>query len=299
MRRAPDAAAYAALGALVICWGGAFLFMRVAAVETGGGFVAAARSWLGAGFVLGAALMMRRSLPRDRRRIAFAAWIGFTGVALPFSLLAFASERLDSGVVGVLIAGVPLFVAPLSHMLSPLLNLDERVTPMRALGLLIGAAGVGAIFGLDTLAQIGSADTLAQLACVAAALSYAVSSVSIRAAPPSDPVGVAALQLAFGALYLTPLGLMSLPTEPPSPAAIAALVALGVAATGLAMVLRVYVIREAGPVFLSTVGYLLPLVALLLGWLVLGERFEAGDLLGAGLILSGVAMAQGLFERRV
>ncbi len=300
MRRAPDVWSYAALAALALVWGHAFLFMKIAGSELSPEAVAAARAAIGGLAVAGVALLLARAPPRRSRVYAFSAWIGLVGVAAPFALLAFATQRVPSGVVGVYMSTVALFVAPLAHVLSPALRLDDRLTPTRAFGLGVGAVGVACVFGLDTLLRLGDADAIGQLAALAAALCYAVASISIRAMPEGDPIPVAGIQLGVGALLLAPFILPGAAAAPDwsalSWAVWAALLALSVAATGFAMVLRVYVIATVGSIFLSSVGYLVTLVALFAGWAFAGESFSAADLLGAALIVLGVAIAQGLLK---
>lgn len=294
MRRAPDASIHFSVAAAVLLWSHAFLWMKVAGAEMDAAFVAGARVMIGAATVIVIAAALRRSPPMRWPVVGWCGLISVLSVALPFALLAWAAQRLPSGVVGLFLAGIPLIVLPLAHALSPVLGLNERLSARKPVGILVGAAGVLAVFGPESFANLQSSDTLAQLACLAAAACYALGSISIRAMPQTEPIGASVAQLTFASLLLAPFAWSAAPTQEISVESWAALAALGVGATGLAMILRVYVISTAGPVFFSAAGYLVPLCALLAGWFWADERFETLDLIGAALILGGVAIAQGL-----
>lgn len=294
MRRPPDAGTYTALAVMVAVWGGAFLLMKIGARHADPVFVAGARTWIGAAFVTAAATLLARRLPTERRILAWCALAGLLSVVIPFIAFAWAAARLPSGVVGLFIAVIPLVILPLSHVLSDALDLNERMTVEKAAGVLIGAAGVALIFGPGVFANLGSSDAIAQLVCLLGAISLAAGAISIRAMPKTDPIGAAAAQLLFGSVIVAPFALSTAPDLTAMPLeGWAALTALGALASGLAIILRVYVISTAGPVFMSTTGYLVPLAAVLIGWLIAGERFTSGDLAGGALVLLGVAVSRG------
>lgn len=292
-----DRGPFAAVVFLVLVWGTAFFAMKVAVAEAAPSFVAGARTWFGAAAVMGAALLLGRRLPTDRRVWAWCAFIGMLSIALPFSLLAWAAQHTESGVIGVYMAVIPLVILPLAHVLSPTLGLGEIMTLEKAIGVLIGFLGVMCLFGFEGLSALGTASAQAQLACLGAALAYAFGSISIRAMPRADPIVVAGLQLCFGALYIAPFAVLAWPSEPLSFGVWSAILILGLGATGAAMTLRVYVIGEKGPVYLSTVGYLVPLTALATGALFGAEQFGASDMLGAALIFAGLAVSRGALTR--
>lgn len=297
----PNARVYGALGLMVVVWGFAFLLMKIATQEAAPGFVAGARAAIAAGAAGLAVLLLGRSRLPPRALWPWCALIGFLGVSAPFAFLTWAAPRLPSGVVGVYMAAVPLFVLPLAHFLSPVFGLGERMTAAKALGVTIGAAGVAVLFGPQRFADLGRADALASAACLAAALCLAMSAVAIRALPETrgraDPVGVAFLQLAFGAAFLAPLAIPAAPSAGLSIETWAVLLALGIAVTALPTALRVYVITNAGAVFMSTAGYLVPITALVVGWSLGGERFAPREILGAVTILIGVGIAQNAHRR--
>lgn len=195
---------------------------------------------------------------------------------------------------------IPLFVLLLSHFLSPVLRLNERMTAATAMGVCLGAIGIAILFGPERLADLGRADALASLVCLASCFGTAISSITIRVItrrePKPDLVGVAFLQLLFGTLFLAPLAVQATPDAPLSTATWATLLALGVATTGIPTILRVFVVKSAGPVFMSTAGYLVPVTALIVGWAFVGESFSSRELVGAAIILLGVGTAQGLLR---
>ena len=132
-----------------------------------------------------------------------------------------------------------------------------------------------------------------RLACVAAASCYGISSVLMRRLPPVDPLGLATMLLVVAALIVVPTALVQegLP-KPPGPEGWIIIAVLGLIPTAAANLLRVMVIRSAGPVFMSLTNYQVPIWSVLLGVLFLAEPLPSSLLLAMMLILSGVAISQ-------
>jgi drug/metabolite transporter (DMT)-like permease len=131
------------------------------------------------------------------------------------------------------------------------------------------------------------------MACLAATLSYALSSILTRRCPPVDPIALAALAMAVGAMALIPamLWVDGLPDwQPGIPGR--AILFLGFVPTALAALLRVLVIRSAGAVFMTTVNYQVPLWSVLFGWAVLDEVLPLRFFAALALILAGLAVSQ-------
>lgn len=285
--RRPDATSYAMVAALVLIWGTTFLLVKFALVEAPPMMVAAARILIGGAAVIPFALATGRALPRGRGRWIGAGAVGVFSLAVPMSLLAWAQQVVPSGIVGVYMAVIPLLVLPLAHVFSP----GETMTARKLSGFLVGFAGIALLMGWETLIALGSADGLAQLACLGAALSYAAGSIMIRRTPKTDPIALSALGFVFGALIITPFAVASWPAEPLSAQTWTIFLAIGIVSTGLAMILRVTIISSVGSVFMSSVGYLVPVTALAAGVMVGGETLTGRDLLACALILAGLAIA--------
>lgn len=187
-------------------------------------------------------------------------------------------------------AAVALIVLPLAHFLVP----GEHLTLRKALGFLLGFAGVVVLIGGQAFASTGAAlETFGRLACVGAAACYALSSVLVRRLPAVDAIGLATLLLIIGAMVVIPAAwLREGPPPMPDRQTLAVLLILGVVQTATANVLRVLVIRSAGPTFMSLTNYQVPLWSVLLGAVILGEPLPPSLLLALVLILSGLALSQ-------
>jgi len=285
--RTPTLASYAMVAALVAIWGTTFLLVGFALVEATPTQVAAARVLIGGAAVVPFALMTGRKMPRGRGRWIGAAAIGVLSLAVPMSLLAWAQQVVPSGIAGVYMAVIPLIVLPLAHFFSP----GEEMTARKMAGFSIGFLGILMLIGWETLTSLGSASGLAQLACLGATLSYAVGSIMTRRTPATDPIALSALGFMIGGLLLAPFAIGAWPVEPLSAQTWAILIGIGVISTGAAMILRVAVISSVGSVFMSSVGYLVPITALAVGVAFGGETLTLSDGAACARILIGRAVA--------
>lgn len=283
------------LCALGMIWGASFMAVSVALQGVGPLTVVAVRLSLGAVFLLALCRTTGRGLPRRRgpeagRLWAFIVAMGLFSNALPFFLLSWGQQVVASGFAGVCMAAVPLLVLPLAHFLVP----GERMHMRRAIGFVMGTLGVAVLIGPEALRSTGAEfEMLARLACVGAAGCYAVGSIFTRLAPEVDRLSLAAAVLTVAAVVFTPYALVAegLP-EMPQGRTLWALVYLGLLPTGVAQILLVQVIRDAGPVFLSLVNYQVPIWSIIFGAVVLFEALPPSLYLGLALILGGVALSQ-------
>ena len=251
--------------------------------------VACARTTLGALALLGLRAALQRPWPAfDRRLLKYLAFIGVLNTALPFALLSWGQQYVPSAFAGISMAALPLFVLPLAHVFS-----DEVMTSRRLIGVLVGFLGALVLIGPGVL-RIGTGwEPLGQLACLAAAMSYAVASIMTRRCPPIDPIAMAELTLVVGSLVLIPAMLLveGLP-GPAGPVQMGAIVFLGLFPTALATLLRVTVIRSAGSVFMTLVNYQVPLWSVLFGAVILSETLPLRFFAALALILTGLAISQ-------
>jgi drug/metabolite transporter (DMT)-like permease len=286
------------LGMLSLLWGGSFFFVGVAVRELPPLTIVASRVALAALVLLPALHLMGQHLPRERK-----IWLAFFGMgllnnAIPFTLIVWGQGQIPSGLAAILNATTPISTAIAAHVFTH----DEKLTPNRILGVLLGVAGVAVMLGADLLSGLGQ-NLPAQGACLLATLSYACAGVFGRrfrrmAVPP--PV-TAAGQLLASTLLLMPLALlvdkpwnMALPGWP----VIAALLALAVLSTALAYVIFFRVMAAAGS-NVNLVTLLVPVSAILLGVLVLDESLLPRHLLGFGIIALGLLAIDGRVLRRL
>lgn len=264
--------------ALGVVWGIPYLLIRVAVDDISPVLVAFGRTLIGALLLLPVAAMRGVLLPALRRWKPLLAFT-LVEIALPWWLLGYAETRINSSTAGLLIATVPVIAAAMLAFSG-----HEALDRRRALGLAMGLAGVAALVGLD----IDMHNGLAVGAALATALGYAIGPIIIdRHLSDVSPLGVIAASLGLAALLYLPFLASARPAALPSSQALGSVVALGVVCTALAFLLFFALIAQVGPARATVITYLNPVVALMLGVLILDEPLTAGMLLGFALVLLG------------
>lgn len=275
--------------ALGVIWGGTFMVVSIALQGYGPLTVACARTTLGAAALLVLMRALNRPLPRfDGRMWKYLIVIGLLNTALPFALLSWGQQYVPSAFAGISMAALPLFVLPLAHIFT-----DEKLSTRNLVGVTLGFVGAVVLIGPSIL-RIGSGwEPLGQIACIAAALSYAISSIMTRRCPPIDPITMAALLLVVGAIALIPAMLIveGVPNIADRTSTIA-IIFLGIVPTALAALLRVYTIRSAGAVFLTLVNYQVPVWSMIFGAWILSEILPLRFFIALGLIMFGLIISQ-------
>lgn len=289
MAQNPSAANWASIGLLGLVWGGTFMIVSVALRDYGPVTVACARTTLGAAALLLLMRVMGRRWPTGNLRLwGFLVAIGLLSTALPFYLLSWGQQYVPSAFAGISMAALPLFVLPLAHVFA-----DEPLTYRRTAGVIVGFVGAAVLIGPGVFAATGDRAAMGQLACVAAAFSYAVAAILTRRCPPIDPVVLSTLTLVVGSIVLIPAMLLAegVPIWAGQTSGFAILF-LGLMPTALAALLRVNVIRSAGPVFMTLVNYQVPLWSMVFGVLILSEALPWRFFVALALIMTGLALSQ-------
>ncbi|HKL69689.1 DMT family transporter [Salibaculum sp.] len=281
--------------ALGLIWGGTFMVVSIALQGYGPLTVAGARTTLGAVSLLALMQVLGRPWPRGRAVWTYLAVIGPLNTALPFFLLSWSQQYVPSAFAGLAMAAMPLFVLPLAHLVS-----DEKLALRKTLGVILGFVGAAVLLGPGALRLGQGIVPLAQIACLGAALSYAVASVLTRRCPPVDAIAMAAITLTVGAVCLVPAMLLieGVPEWQPGAPGLAILF-LGLVPTALAALLRVTVVRSAGSVFMTLVNYQVPVWSMVFGALVLNEALPGRFFVALALILAGLAISQWRRQRRL
>lgn len=296
MTTQPTLSNWLSILALGVIWGGTFMVVTIALRGYGPLTVACARTTLGAIALLGLMQLMGRSIPQlSPKMFGLLTAIGILNTALPFSLLSWGQQFVPSAFAGISMAALPLFVLPLAHFFS-----DETLTSRKLIGVSLGFVGAIVLIG-PSVFRIGTGvEPLGQLACLAAAFSYAVSSIMTRNFPPMDSLVLAALTLIVGAVCLIPITLFieGVPSWAGTEAGLAILF-LGFVPTALAALLRVTVVRTAGSVFMTLVNYQVPVWSMLFGALVLSEMLPLRFFTALALILLGLAISQWSSLKRI
>ena len=281
------------LGMLSLLWGGSFFLVAIALRGLPPFTLVTLRVGLAAASLLFLLPLCGSGLPRGRAVWLACLGMGLLNNAIPFSLIVWGQTQIASGLAAILNATTPLATVLVAHLCTQ----DEPLTASRLMGVVAGLAGVAVMIGPTALMGLGS-HLLAQLACLAAALSYACAGVFGRR---FRRLGMAPLQTAAGQLLvssalLLPVALLvDRPWHLPAPAAEvwAAVIVLALLSTALAYVLYFRILAAAGATNLLLVTFLIPVSAILLGVLALGERLTANQLAGMALIGAGLVAIDG------
>lgn len=266
--------------ALGVVWGIPYLLIRVAVDDIPPVLVAFGRTLIGALLLLPVAAARGALLPALRRWKPLLAFT-LAEIALPWWLLGYAETRINSSTTGLLIATVPVLAAGLLAFSG-----HEALRGRRAMGLAMGLAGVAALVGLGL--DLDVHNSLAVGAALTTALGYAIGPIIVdRHLSGTPPLGVIAASLALAALLYLPFVVPAWPPASPPPQALGAVIALGVVCTALAFLLFFALIAQVGPARATVIAYLNPVVALLLGVLILDEPLTPGMLLGFALVMLG------------
>ena len=292
---------WAALMLLVVIWGSTFAGIRVGVETIAPGWLVAGRLTSGAAFlgvwILGRRLVRPQARNADAPKLSWKAvgWFALIGIGatmIPFVFYAHAAESVGSAVMAICNGATPFATVLLAHMFT-----SDRLTGQRIVGVMLGFFGLVVLvlpeFGLGM-----GASFFGILLAIVGAWLYAVGNVATRLAPRIDPVvssfmivGLGAIAASFYAVAMEPFPMAA------SAASITAMIVLGLLPTAFAMVIYVWLIQRAGPVFVSFTTYMSPLWATGLGVLFLGEPLQWSMIGALALILIGVAVANGRLRR--
>lgn len=282
---------------LALVWGSSFLLIELGLTGFGPLTLVFLRIALAVPLMLVAMRFMGQRLPRDRHSWWQLTIIGFLNLAFSQALFFWAQTRIDSSLASILNATVPLWGVLLAHYFTA----DERATPAKTLGVIIGFSGLVVMVGPSALAGVGQ-DIPAQLACLLATACFAGAAVyARRLVGHVQPMAAATGQMITAAVMLLPLPLLfETPfASPPSPTAIAALLTLALVATSFTYLLYFRLIATAGASNAMLIALLMPPVAIVLGVTVLGESLTSGDIAGMALILVGLVIIDGRVPARL
>ena len=275
---------------LALIWGSAFLWIKLADRGFSPVEVTLARLALGAAVLFVIVRVRREAIPRSGRLWAQIAVAALFANAVPYLLFAVAEQTVDSSTAGIINATTPLWTV----VLALAVRHQKSVTRWQAAGLIVGFAGAVLIF--TPWHTAGGLFSAGGLECLAASVSYAVSYIYMDrylARRGIGPVVLSACQLAAAAVMLAiALGVSGVQTPHVTAESVAAIAVLGIVGTGFAYVLNYQIITSEGATVASTVTYLLPVVAIVLGVLVLGESITVTTLAGIALVLAGVALTR-------
>jgi drug/metabolite transporter (DMT)-like permease len=281
--------------ALGFMWGSSYLFIKLAVDDFGTFTLVALRLAVGAVLLWAVVLATRQELPREPRIYGHLFVMGLVNIVIPFALITWAEQSVDSSLAAILTAPVPLFAI----VIAPFFLHDEPIRVNGVVGLLVGFVGVVILTSRDL--AIGDSDLAGEIALLGAAFSYAIGAVyarrNMRGVPPLIP---AVFQVSFA---LVVSGVIALLAERPWEAqpdleAIFSILWLGIVGSGLAYLVVFRLFAAWGATRTTMVAYEIPVVGILLGYFVLAEPVDVRLLIGTALVVGGVALVNSPYGRR-
>lgn len=288
----PTTSSYFLLFLAGAIWGSSFQAIKFALEGYGPASVAAGRIVLAAIILTIYALARGHNFPRSPRTIILLAIVGLFSCALPFFLISWGEQDLDTGRAAIFMATGPLIVLGIAHFST----IDERLTFFKIFGFLMGFIGVLFVIGLETF-QGEAGALLPQLAIICASTSYAVSGAIAKKIETVPSSMFTACVLISASLMTVPASLLidapfSVAYTEVKRTSLLAILYLGLVPTGLAFLIRFHLLRTVGYTFVSQVGYLVPVFGVLFGAIIFNEVITQSIIFGLILILAGIVVSR-------
>ena len=281
---------------LAALWGPSFLFIKVAVEDIPPLTLVVGRVGIAAVLLYLLLRFQGRTLPKFGPTWKHFAIMAFFQNAFPFALFNWGELHIDSALAAILNGTTPLFTIILAHFFVA----DDRITGSKVVGILLGFGGLMMLIAPSLVGGV-QATTWGLLAIALASASYGIAIVYSRLNLRGQPPLVApTAQLGLAALYMLPLSLLiEQPYRLPAPAlsSLGALLALAVFGTAVAFVVFYHIINRVSATYTSMVTYLVPIVGVFLGIVVLSEQLHWSAYAGCALILIGVMIVNGLFDK--
>ncbi len=289
MPRQPTRTDYIVLFALGALWGSSFGAIKIALHGVTPLTVMSVRILLAGAALLLLILVRKTPLPRGIQNWIKIGWMALFGTLIPFFLVPWGQLQIDSSLAAILMAVNPLFALTLGHFFSE----HESFTLRQLLAMLVGFSGILLVFGENAISSING-NIWAQLAVIGAGFCYTISGVIVSRVRGASADSVSASIFICSSVIVFPLWMIleqpwSLHFETES---LLALTHLGLVSTGMAFLMRYYIILRAGAVFLSYVAFIIPMFGILFGILFLGETISVNTMGAVVLILSGVFLGR-------
>ena len=274
--------------ALGIIWSSSFLWIKIGVQEVGPMALVAFRMLFGALTAIAVVAYQKLEWPRDWKTWGIYAILGPTSLAIPIFLISWGEQTIDSAVASILNATVPLFTLIIAHFYLH----DDKMTPQKVIGLLVGFAGIVILLSKDLTASAHNS-VIGQAAVILASLFYAASAVWARKVTQHVQGAVrAAAPLLTAALFMWLIGpFVETPFKIPAlPITWVAALWLGVLGSGIAIILNYYLLHEIGPTRTTLVTYVFPPGGVILGVIFLNETLSWQLFAGAALIIASLVV---------
>ena len=289
MPRQPTRNDYIVLFALGALWGSSFGAIKIALHGVTPLTVMSVRILLAGAALLLLIRVRKTPFPRGIQNWIKIGWMALFGTLIPFFLVPWGQLQIDSSLAAILMAVNPLFALTLGHFFS----YHESFTLRQLLAMLVGFSGILLVFGENAISSING-NIWAQLAVIGAGFCYTISGVIVSRVRGASADSVSASIFICSSVIVFPLWMIleqpwSLHFETES---LLALTHLGLVSTGMAFLMRYYIILRAGAVFLSYVAFIIPMFGILFGILFLEETISVNTMGAVVLILSGVYLGR-------
>jgi len=277
-------------------WGSAFFAIKVGLSDFSPIGVASLRLIIASIFLLFLFYIQKKQIVFSREIIFLLVIIGIIGNFIPFFLISWAEQFIPSSTAGMLMAIGPIITLVMSHFLTK----NEKFSLMKILSITIGLVGVIFIFNInsfDYLFSNTSIEIYAKLLVVLAAFGYMLSNIiAYEKLSNIDSFSITTFATTFGAIFSLPFFVYDIVINNFEYVfnykSSYAIVYLGIFPTAIAFQFRYYITKTSGPVFLSYVAYLIPVFAVIWGYILLSEKIGINSLIGIFLILLGVYLGQ-------
>ena len=284
----PGTAELALLGLTALIWGTAFAAIKISVVDLGAVWTAAGRVFIGFVVLLPVCMFTGFDIPTDRKTWFLICMVAILNMVVPFILISWSMHYIDSGLGALILGATPITAMLLGHFFTQ----DEKINRYRFLAVMMGLCGIIIIVGPDAASGLGSATFLAQISIIASGACYVCAGLIMRRLDVR-PIPFTATALGTGAFILILIALVTegLPAIPERSASLA-LLWLGVFPTGLAYVLRFFLVRRVGISTFSLGMNSVPVFGIMIGAFWLNEKIEGQVIFALGLIVCALFVSR-------
>ena len=271
-------------------WGSAFIAIKISLEYFAPVSLAAYRLIVASIFLLIFYIIGDYKTLLSKNDLIMLIFVGIVGNFLPFYLISWSEQHIQSSTAGILMGVGPILTLVLAHFFTK----DDKFNSAKLISIIVGFIGVLFIFEINSLFSIKSSNSIqfiSKFLIIIAALGYMISNiVAYNTLKHIDSFSITFFATFFGALISIPFLVFSEINQPSyfSVESILPILYLGIFPTALAFQLRYHITKTSGPVFLSYVAYLIPIFALMWGFLLLSEKIYLSSIVGITLILIGV-----------
>ncbi len=281
---------------LAAIWGSSFMLIKVAVETIPAVPMTTARLLVAAIVMTAIALASGQKFPRGIRVWILIALVAVFGNAVPFGLISWGEESVDSGLAAIMMAIMPLTTLLLAHIFTT----DEKLNRWKLAGVILGLIGLIVLMGPNKLLTLGG-DALHQLAIALAAVFYGISALLVKFIKDVPVRILTAGILILSAISIMPVALLTSNAAliSPSMPSILATIILGIFQTAIAGLIAYFIIRKLGATFFSQLNFIVPLFGVLFGVVFLAEKPGLNAILALSIILTGIALARyGIYKAK-